>query len=101
MLSPAAARIDDDLVTPDDADLMVDYRRLYDEWFHEKGKGVTYNKLLGMSGSHWWDMRDDGILTDVDLPNIGDIASGKAPGRTSDDQIFLYSIGGMPVENVA
>lgn len=101
VLSPAAARIDGDFVTSDDAHLVVDYRGLYDEWFHENGKGVTYNKLLGMPGNHWWGMRDDGILTDADLPNIGDIASGKAPGRTSDGQIFLYSIGGMPVEDVA
>ena len=32
---------------------------------------------------------------------LSDIANGKVPGRESDDQIILYSIGGMPVEDVA
>ena len=27
--------------------------------------------------------------------------NGKLPGRESDDQIILYSIGGMPIEDVA
>ena len=27
--------------------------------------------------------------------------TGKNPGRQSDDEIFIYSIGGMPVEDVA
>ena len=31
----------------------------------------------------------------------GDIIYGKKPGRVSDDQIFVYSVGGMPVEDVA
>lgn len=35
------------------------------------------------------------------VQNIGAIANGKVPGRESDDQIILYSIGGMPVEDVA
>ena len=46
-------------------------------------------------------MFKDGSLPEEKLVNIGDIAAGKAPGRTSDDQIFCYSIGGMPVEDVA
>ena len=36
-----------------------------------------------------------------EITNIGDIISGDKPGRTSDDEIILYSVGGMPVEDVA
>ena len=32
---------------------------------------------------------------------MGDILLGNKPGRESDDQIIVYSVGGMPVENVA
>ena len=32
---------------------------------------------------------------------MGDILLGNASGRDSDDQIIVYSVGGMPVEDVA
>ena len=101
VLAPAAARFDDDFVASGRADLVVDYRGLYKEWFHENGPNVTYEELLGIPGNRWWDLKEEGVLREEQLVNIGDIASGHAPGRVSDDQIFLYSIGGMPVEDVA
>ena len=58
-------------------------------------------QLLGIPGNRWWDMKEEGVLPEERLVNIGDIASGKAPGRQNDDEIFCYSIGGMPVEDVA
>ncbi|WP_394281323.1 tyramine oxidase subunit B [Corynebacterium sp.] len=101
VLCPAAARFDDDFVASDKANLVVDYRGLYSEWFHENGKDVTYEDLLGIPGNRWWDMIQEGSLKEEQLVNMGDIADGKAPGRENDEQIFLYSIGGMPVEDVA
>ncbi|MGD7003177.1 tyramine oxidase subunit B [Corynebacterium halotolerans] len=101
LLCPAAARFDDDFITSDEANLVVDYKGLYAEWFHENGPDVTYEELLGIPGNRWWDMYQEGTLPEEKLVNIGDIASGKAPGRENDDQIFCYSIGGMPVEDVA
>ena len=35
------------------------------------------------------------------MEDIGGILRGRLPGRESDDQIILYSIGGMPVEDIA
>ena len=32
---------------------------------------------------------------------MGDIIHGDRPGRESEDQIIVYSVGGMPVEDVA
>ena len=101
LLMPAAARLDDDFIRSDKANLVVDYTGLYQEWYEENGPDVTYEQLLGIPGNRWWDMFKDGSLPEEKLVNIGDIAAGKAPGRTSDDQIFCYSIGGMPVEDVA
>ena len=46
-------------------------------------------------------MFKEGLIPEKKMVNIGDIASGKAPGRENDEQIFCYSIGGMPVEDVA
>ncbi|MDK7236693.1 tyramine oxidase subunit B [Corynebacterium amycolatum] len=101
LLMPAAARLDDDFVRSDDCNLVVDYTGLYEEWFNENGPDVTYERLLGIPGNRWWDMKEEGTLSAEKLVNIGDIASGKAPGRENDEQIFCYSIGGMPVEDVA
>lgn len=101
LLMPAAARLDDDFITSDKANLVVDYTGLYAEWYHENGPDVTYEELLGIPGNRWYDMYMAGKLTRDRLVNIGDIASGKAPGRQNDEQIFCYSIGGMPVEDVA
>ncbi|MBV7295827.1 ornithine cyclodeaminase [Corynebacterium sp. TAE3-ERU12] len=101
LLMPAAARLDDDFVTSDQANLVVDYRGLYEEWFNENGPNVTYEDLLGIPGNRWWDMKEEGSLTEDQIVNIGDIAAGRAPGRVNDEQIFCYSIGGMPVEDVA
>lgn len=101
ILCPAAARFDDDFITSDAANLVVDYTGLYAEWFNENGPDVTYEKLLGIPGNRWWDMTEEGTLPKERLANIGDIAAGRAPGRKNDEQIFCYSIGGMPVEDVA
>lgn len=101
LLMPAAARLDDDFVASDAAELVVDYTGLYEEWFNENGPNVTYEELLGIPGNRWWDMMQEGSLPAGALRNIGDIADGKAPGRINNEQIFCFSIGGMPVEDVA
>ena len=33
--------------------------------------------------------------------DIADIITGKHPGRENEDEIIVYSIGGMPVEDIA
>ena len=101
ILCPAAARFDDDFIASDDANLVVDYTGLYGEWFNENGPDITYEQLLGIPGNRWWDMTAEGTLAKDRLVNIGDIAAGRALGRVDDEQIFIYSIGGMPVEDVA
>ena len=39
-----------------------------------------------------------GIITKEQIPYMGDILLGNVPGRESDDQIIVYSVGGMPGE---
>lgn len=101
VLAPAAARFDDDFITAGGARLVVDYKGLYAEWFNENGPDVTYERLLGIPGNRWWDMVQEGTLKESDIANIGAIANGEAPARSNDEEIFFYSIGGMPVEDVA
>lgn len=101
VLCSAAARFDDDFIKSEESNLVLDYDGLYKEWFQENGPDVTYERLLGIPGNRWWDMVEEGTLPKEKLHNIGAIAAGKAPGRENDEQIFFYSIGGMPVEDVS
>lgn len=98
LLLPAAARFDDDFVTGD-ARLVVDAHGLYEAWLEEYGP--TAYQILGIPGSHWYGLVEDGKLPAEKIEEIADIATGKLPGRRNDEEIILYSVGGMPVEDVA
>ena len=79
--------------------LVFDNTRLYDDWaeeFHYPSFGA--NNIIG---SKFTDMIHDGIIEKSQMYDLGDIISGKRTGRESDDQIIIFSVGGMPVEDVA
>ena len=40
-------------------------------------------------------------MTPEQFEDVGEIIRGITPGRTNEDEIFIYSVGGMPVEDVA
>ena len=46
-------------------------------------------------------MIHDGIIKKDEMIDLGDIIYGKRKGRESDDDIIVFSVGGMPVEDVA
>ena len=46
-------------------------------------------------------MAHEGKIKYDQIDDLGDIINGVKKGRESDDQIILYSVGGMPVEDVA
>ena len=56
---------------------------------------------MGIIGCKFTDLIHEGKSKPEDLIEMADIIEGKAPGRTSDDDIIVYSVGGMPVEDVA
>lgn len=98
LLLPAAARFDDDFLTTD-ARMVIDYMGLYDAWAEEYGDQAY--QLLGIPGTHWHDLMRKGILNPGKIRQIGDICQGIHPARLNDEEIILYSVGGMPVEDVA
>lgn len=99
LLLPAAVRFDDDFLTSGDARLMVDSWRLYDAWAEEYAEQAYEN--LGIVGTHWHDLLRAGQLKESQVEEIADVATGSIPARQSEDEIILYSAGGMPVEDVA
>lgn len=79
--------------------LVVDNLQLYEAWEEEfPYPSFGVNNIIG---SKFTDMAHDGIISKNDIIDLGDILYGKRPGRVSDEQIFIYSVGGMPVEDVA
>ena len=99
LLLPAAVRLDDELVTAGTARLVVDSVRLYEAWVDEYGPQV-YEKI-GIVGNRWQGLVHAGQLPRERIEEIADIATGSAPARQDQDEIFVYSAGGMPVEDVA
>ncbi|MCQ9370896.1 tyramine oxidase subunit B [Corynebacterium sp. 35RC1] len=98
LLLPAAARFDDEFILSGEARLVLDYQGLYDAWAEEYGTEAY--QLLGIPGTHFHDLMREGKLDPSRLEQIGDISAGRIPGRRSEDEIILYSVGGMPVEDV-
>ena len=79
--------------------LVVDNIKLYEAWAEEfPYPSFGMNNIIG---SKFTDMAHDGIISMDQVTDLGDIIFGKKPGRVSDDEIFVYSVGGMPVEDVA
>lgn len=98
LLLPAAARFDDSFLTGE-ARLVVDYMGLYNAWAEEYGTSAY--QLLGIPGTHWHDLIRTGVLEQNRVRQMGDICQGILPARLNNEEIILYSIGGMPVEDVA
>lgn len=89
----------EDILLDPKTKLVVDNTRMYDTWAKEYPY-PTFEKWF-IFGSKFTDMIHEGKMDKSRMEDIGAICNGKVPGRTSEDQIIFYSIGGMPVEDVA
>lgn len=89
----------EELIMDSNTKLVVDNTKLYDSWAEEYPY-PTFDTWF-LIGSKFTDMIHEGKLKKDRVEDLGKILNGKIPGRTSDDQIILYSIGGMPIEDVA
>ena len=95
---PAACNIDAEMERAG-VRMVVDNTSLYQAWHEELPKpGHKYVPLLGV---RFMDMIDEGVLQPEQLEDLGKIIGGDAPGRLTDDEIIVMSVGGMPVEDVA
>lgn len=95
---PGAANFEDDLII-NKAKLVVDNIKLYEAWAEEYPY-PTFETIY-ILGSRFMDLAHEGKLNKSKIDDLGAILNGKAPGRKDDDEIILYSVGGMPVEDVA
>lgn len=79
--------------------LVVDSMGLYDAWADEYPY-PTFGPI-NIIGCKFTDMVHEGFITRDKIEDMGDILLGKCAGRKSDDEVIVYSVGGMPVEDVA
>lgn len=95
---PSAARFDDDFLV-NNCKLVVDNSKLYEAW-EEEYPYPSYEQVQ-IIGTKFTDLKHEGKIKGEDMIDIADIITGKHPGRENDDEIIVYSVGGMPVEDIA
>lgn len=95
---PATVNFDDNFIV-NRCRKIVDNLSLYQAWAEE----FPYPTFGGITiiGSKFTDLVHEGKMNLSEIENIGDILNGKSCGRRDDDEIILYSVGGMPVEDIA
>ena len=95
---PSAARFDDDFLI-NRCKKVVDNYKLYEAWA-EEFPYPSY-EMVQIIGSKFTDYLHEGRIQREDIVDIADIINKKHPGRESDNESIVYSVGGMPVEDIA
>ncbi|MBP3263450.1 tyramine oxidase subunit B, partial [Pseudobutyrivibrio sp.] len=79
--------------------LVVDNTALYETWAEEfPYPSFGANNIIG---SKFTDMIHDEIIKREEMIDLGDIINGIEKDRDTQNQIVIFSVGGMPVEDVA
>lgn len=79
--------------------LVVDCMGLYQAWAEEYPY-PTFGPI-NIVGSKFTDMVHEKHITEKEISDLGDILLGKTKGRRDENEIIVFSVGGMPVEDVA
>ena len=95
---PASARFDDDFLLHR-ARNVADNIMLYEAW--EDEMPYPAYESIPIPAVHCMDLIHDGRMTLDQIDDLGDILVGNAPVHRKKDEIVIYSVGGMPVEDVA
>ena len=98
LILPSAARVPEEFLV-NGCRKVVDNFKLYESWM-EEFPYPSY-EMVQIIGAKFTDLMHEGKIKREDIEDIADIITGKAPGRESEDEIFVYSVGGMPVEDIA
>lgn len=96
--STAALRFDDDFVI-NRARTVTDNIKLYEAW-EEEMKPDAYN-TIPIPAVRVEDLIAQGRMKTEQIDDLGDVLLGKVPIHRSEDEIVIYSVGGMPVEDIA
>ncbi|NVK71919.1 MAG: ornithine cyclodeaminase [Oceanospirillaceae bacterium] len=95
---PASCSLDEGMEGPG-VRKVLDNTRLYEAWFEELPKPA--HNCVPLVGVRFMDLIAEGKLDKAELEDIGKIIANEAPGRQTDEEIIIMSVGGMPVEDIA
>ena len=96
---PSAARFDESFYLDENTKLVVDNYKLYEAWADEYPY-PTYDQVQ-IVGGKFMDLLYDKKITRDEIIDIADVIAGRVTGRDNDEQRIIYSVGGMPVEDIA
>ena len=96
---PSAARFNESFYLDKNTKLVVDNYKLYEAWAEEYPY-PSYDPVQ-IVGCKFMDLLHDGKITRDEIIDITDVITGKVIGRDNDKQRIIYSVGGMPVEDIA
>lgn len=95
---PAAARFDDDFIIHR-ARNVADNIELYEAWADEMPY-PSYH-MIPIPAVHCMDLMADGKMEKNQVDDLGDVIMGDVPIHRKENEIVIYSVGGMPIEDVA
>lgn len=94
----AALRFDDDFII-NRARTVTDNIELYEAW-EEEMKPNAYN-TIPIPAVHVMDLIAEGKMKSEQIDDLGDVIMGKIPVHRDPDEVIIYSVGGMPIEDIA
>lgn len=94
----AALRFDDDFIM-NRARTVTDNIELYEAW-EEEMKPNAYN-TIPIPAVHVMDLIAEGKMKSEQIDDLGDVIMGKIPVHRDPDEVIIYSVGGMPIEDIA
>lgn len=96
--STAALRFDDDFII-NRARTVTDNIKLYEAWEEEKKPNAYHT--IPIPAVRVEDLIAEGKMTSNQIDDLGDVLLGNIPVHRKADEIVIYSVGGMPTEDVA
>ena len=96
---PSAARFNESFYLDKNTKLVVDNYKLYEAWADEYPY-PSYDPVQ-VVGAKFMDLLHDKKIKREEIIDVADVITGVHQGRESDEERIIYSVGGMPVEDIA
>ena len=96
---PSAARFNESFYLDKNTKLVVDNYKLYEAWADEYPY-PSYDPIQ-VVGAKFMDLLHYKKITREEIIDVADVITGTHPGRESAEERIIYSVGGMPVEDIA
>lgn len=96
---PSAARFNESFYLDKNTKLVVDNYKLYEAWADEYPY-PSYDPVQ-VVGAKFMDLLHDKKITKAEIIDVADVITDTHPGRESEEERIIYSVGGMPVEDIA